>query len=125
MSCIRSPPAVARGPLGGSPAPSPATAAHRAVAAVATGRAARRRALTGRLRGPTLEAPRVRSHYRLINRGAEYMYASESGMKWTSGSAKWRGDRALEAPPLARVAAGAAVPTRPVLRQRRPRLGLA
>jgi hypothetical protein len=51
---------------------------------------------TERPQAAAASAPRVRSHCRFRNRGTDYL--STSCMKWMSGNAKRRCDRALSAP---------------------------
>ena len=70
--------------------------------------------------------PRVRSLCRFRNRGTEY--ATESCMKWMSGSAKRQCDRALHPPPPARTAPSSRSPARcrrPPACRRRPAGGAA
>jgi hypothetical protein len=53
-----------------------------------------------RRRQPAVVRPRVRSHCRFRNRGAEYV--RESGIKWMRGSTRRQCDRALVRPPRRR-----------------------
>jgi hypothetical protein len=60
-------------------------------------RARARAAAAPRPSSPPPAAPRVRLHFRFRHRGTEYVNAY--GMKWMSGGAELRCDRALAAPP--------------------------